>query len=80
MTTPSAIDDLTHDCGGCECHDTPQCFTCPWCDCSPPEEMTPEEELFASAPYCDNCGYSGADRKPDAYPGEDCPKCGGEVK
>ena len=29
---------------------------------------------------CDNCGYSGPDRKPDAYPGEDCPKCGGEIK
>ena len=29
---------------------------------------------------CDNCGYSGADRKPDAYPGEDCPRCGGEIK
>ena len=29
---------------------------------------------------CDNCGYSGADRNPDAYPGEDCPRCGGEVK
>ena len=29
---------------------------------------------------CDNCGYAGAARKPDAYPGEDCPRCGGEIK
>ena len=29
---------------------------------------------------CDNCGYSGADRNPDAYPGEDCTRCGGEIK
>ena len=29
---------------------------------------------------CDNCGYSGPDRNPDAYPGEDCPRCGGEIK
>ena len=30
-------------------------------------------------PACDNCGYDGPERKQDAYPGEDCPKCGGEL-
>lgn len=29
---------------------------------------------------CDNCGYEGPERDPDAYPGEDCPVCGGEIK
>ena len=32
------------------------------------------------AELCGNCGYSGIGRDPDAYPGEDCPKCGGEIK
>ena len=44
------------------------CLACVDENCTPPELR------------CDNCGYSGADRNPDAYPGEDCPKCGGEVK
>lgn len=39
-----------------------------------------EERAYGPKPECDNCGYDGPERAANAYPGEDCPRCGGEIR